>query len=145
MFRGDSTELTEAFHGAFALARDLGHSRVGTEHLLLSLSRRDDVLSRTLHAAGVTPTAIESVIGSRTFTSAAVEADRAALGLLGIDFDRLREQAEASLGPVRSTPGRGEHRCFRSGAGVPASGVRVPIPQSGTPRRPRTRRPCGWL
>lgn len=53
MFRGDSPALREVTWGAVALARRLGHERVGAEHLLISLAARSGEPAEILAAHGL--------------------------------------------------------------------------------------------
>jgi ATP-dependent Clp protease ATP-binding subunit ClpA len=93
-------------------ARELGHSQIGTEDLLLALlADRESVGARVLAGLGVTEAAV------RTEVTRASDLDAEALGALGIDLDAVRRKAEEAFGPgalERSWPGRG---LFRRGGG----------------------------
>ncbi|MFD0887432.1 Clp protease N-terminal domain-containing protein, partial [Streptosporangium algeriense] len=54
MFRGDHPELGRTTLTAQALAHDLGHPRVGSEHLLLSLASGEGAVATVLAAHGAT-------------------------------------------------------------------------------------------
>src|SRR5262245_28233301 len=79
-------------------ARRLGHRSVGTEHVLLALSRDPDgAAAAILREFDVTHADIaDSPCLAR---ARAPRIDAAALGTLGIDLDRVRAQLEETFGP----------------------------------------------
>jgi ATP-dependent Clp protease ATP-binding subunit ClpA len=79
-------------------ARRRGHSYVGTEHVLLALTRnRESGAARLLRELGVTHEDIEA---SRLLAGVwAPRLDAEALGTLGIDLESVRERLEAAFGP----------------------------------------------
>ncbi|MFO7251718.1 MAG: Clp protease N-terminal domain-containing protein [Actinomycetes bacterium] len=89
MFRGDDPELSRTIGRAWATARDLGHPRVGTEHLLLALATGGGAVADLLGAHGVTADAIREAARAAGPGGAAAAADREILAPLGVDLDRL--------------------------------------------------------
>ena len=80
-------------------ARRLGHSFVGTEHVLLALvSRADAGATRVFEQLGIPVAAVEAALapclGGGTPTI-----DPDALATLGIDFDVVRARLEETFGP----------------------------------------------
>jgi hypothetical protein len=90
MFGGDHPAVGQVFRRAAELAREFGHSRVGSEHLLLALT--EGPLSGL---AG-----IERAVHLAAPDGAGVAADREALTALGIDLGPLPAQL-ADRPPVR--------------------------------------------
>ncbi len=79
-------------------ARRLRHNHVGTEHLLLALTRNpDSTATRALERLGVTPLDIEHTL-ARWVPACAPTIDPEALATLGIDFETVRERLEAVFG-----------------------------------------------
>ncbi|MEV6965016.1 Clp protease N-terminal domain-containing protein [Hamadaea sp. NPDC051192] len=97
MFRGDHPDLARAVGRAFRLARESGSSRVGSEHLLLSLTSDAGRVSTVLSAVGVTPHAVRDGITHCGTPGAGAAADRAALAVLGVDLDRLLDRSGPAL------------------------------------------------
>ncbi|HEX8626550.1 MAG TPA: Clp protease N-terminal domain-containing protein [Catenuloplanes sp.] len=89
MFRGDHPDLGRVWGGAPALARALGHPRVGSEHLLLALTTAGGDVSTVLADHGATATAIRDAVRRAAPLGAGAAADRDLLATLGIDVDRL--------------------------------------------------------
>ena len=58
MFRGEHPELGRVLGRALALARDLGHPRVGSEHLLLALTTASSGVATCWTQHGATEAAI---------------------------------------------------------------------------------------
>jgi len=79
MFQGDHPAVGRAFRRAGELAREFGHARVGSEHLLLALTEGP--------LAGLA--GIEQVVRQAAPDGAGVAADREALTVLGIDLGPL--------------------------------------------------------
>lgn len=96
MFQGDHPELHRAVGHASALARRLGHRRVGSEHLLLALGAAGGAVSAVLSRLGATGAAVEEVVCQAGPLGAGAAADRDTLAPLGIDADRLLSR----LGPA---------------------------------------------
>ncbi|MER7128985.1 Clp protease N-terminal domain-containing protein [Streptosporangium saharense] len=89
MFRGDHPELGRTMVRAWMLARDLGHPRVGSEHLLLSLASDEGTVATVLTAHGATRIVLGEAVHHAAPTGAGAAADRESLAALGIDLDRL--------------------------------------------------------
>jgi ATP-dependent Clp protease ATP-binding subunit ClpA len=82
-----------------AEARRLGHNYVGTEHVLLVLIRNPDGgATAVLRQLGVGADAVDEALAGWLGTSRP-KIDPDALAALGIDFEAVREQLEASFGP----------------------------------------------
>lgn len=97
---------------AQAHARRLGHGYIGCEHLLLAAAGSEDPAGGVLRGLGVTPEAVERVLGLGD--PAAI--DRDALAVIGIDLDVVRERVEATFGPgalTRTVPQRRRRRLLR--------------------------------
>jgi ATP-dependent Clp protease ATP-binding subunit ClpA len=80
---------------AQAHSRDLGHGRVGSQHLVLALLTTPGVAQRVLTASGADPEAVRDVL-RRTEGPAA---DAESLRAFGIDLDEVRRRVEESFGP----------------------------------------------
>ncbi|CAL9533738.1 hypothetical protein SUDANB95_04055 [Actinosynnema sp. ALI-1.44] len=89
MFRADP-ELGRVVDRALGIARDLGHPRTGSEHLLLALT------SFTGHED-----AIREAVRRAAPRGAGAAADCAALATLGIDFDQLTAGISLDHPPAR--------------------------------------------
>jgi Clp amino terminal domain, pathogenicity island component len=89
MFQGDHPELRRAVGRALAMARDLGHRRAGSEHLLLALSAAGGTVSAVLGQFGATEAAIRDAVCQAAPLGAGAAADRDTLAPLGIDVDWL--------------------------------------------------------
>ncbi|GIF69297.1 hypothetical protein Ais01nite_73320 [Asanoa ishikariensis] len=89
MFRGDQPELRRVLSRAMTHARDLGHYRVGGEHLLLALTTAGCDVSTVLTEHGATAAAIGEAVSLAAPAGAGAAADREALATLGVDLDRL--------------------------------------------------------
>ena len=81
------------------VARRLGHSHIGTEHLLLGLLETDGVAAQVLAGLGVTADAVEREIVTEVGRGPLGTGDAEALGAIGIDLDEVRRRMEASFGP----------------------------------------------
>jgi ATP-dependent Clp protease ATP-binding subunit ClpA len=80
-------------------ARRLGHHYLGSEHVLLSLTReRDGTANVTLERLGVSRRTIEEEIRRTPATPSPAGIDPQALATLGIDFDAVRERIEQTFG-----------------------------------------------
>jgi ATP-dependent Clp protease ATP-binding subunit ClpA len=93
-------------------ARRLGHGYIGCEHLLIAVAGSDAPAGGVLRGLGVTPEAVEQILGS----GAPAAIDRDALAVLGIDLDVVRERVEATFGPgalTRTMPPRRRRRLLR--------------------------------
>ena len=81
------------------VARRLGHSHIGTEHLLLGLLETDGVAAQVLGGLGITAAAVEREIVTEVGRGPLGTGDAEALGAIGIDLDEVRRRMEASFGP----------------------------------------------
>ncbi|MDY7106729.1 MAG: Clp protease N-terminal domain-containing protein [Actinomycetota bacterium] len=80
-------------------ALDLGHGRIGTEHLLLGLLEAPTPVGRVLADVGVTPEVVVArVERERRRREPDLDADRRALASLGIDLDRVQDAVDESFG-----------------------------------------------
>jgi hypothetical protein len=93
MFRGDNPELQRVWQEAFAVARDLGQRRVGSEHLLLSLTAVDGVVSEILRGHHVTVSGVRHAARAAAPLGAGAAADRALLAMLDQRLDHLPDAA----------------------------------------------------
>jgi len=89
MFRGDHPDLDRSVGRAVAVARDLGHSRAGSEHLLLALAMGHDATATTLAGHGAAAAALRGAVSMAAPGGAGVAADRDTLAVLGVDIDSL--------------------------------------------------------
>jgi ATP-dependent Clp protease ATP-binding subunit ClpA len=80
-------------------ARRLGHSYVGTEHVLLVLIRNPDGgAAALLRQLGVSTDTVEERL-ARWLGTSQPKIDAEALGALGIDLETVRERMEQTFGP----------------------------------------------
>jgi hypothetical protein len=89
MFRGDHPALGRVLSRALTLARDLGHPRTGSEHLLLALTTTNGIIATVLAEHGATARAVRQAVDLAAPAGAGAAADRDTLAPLGIDIDRL--------------------------------------------------------
>ncbi|MGX7677140.1 Clp protease N-terminal domain-containing protein [Plantactinospora sp. DSM 117369] len=97
MFRGDHPELRRTVGRALAMARDLGHPRAGSEHLLLALAATDHPVSAALDRHGATEAAIREAVRQAAPLGAGAAADRDTLTPLGIDVDGLMSRLSPAV------------------------------------------------
>ncbi|MDG4831805.1 Clp protease N-terminal domain-containing protein [Solwaraspora sp. WMMD1047] len=88
MFRGEHPELGRVLGRALAQARQLGHPRAGSEHLLLALTETSAV-GTVLAGHGATTATLREAAGRAAPAGAGAAADRDTLAPLGIDIDRM--------------------------------------------------------
>ena len=80
-------------------ARRLGHSYVGTEHVLLALIRNPDgSATAVLQQLGVSTDTVEERL-ARWLATSEPKIDPEALAALGIDLETVRERLEQIFGP----------------------------------------------
>jgi ATP-dependent Clp protease ATP-binding subunit ClpA len=104
MFERFTDEARQVVVRAQAEARSLGHSWIGTEHLLLAVVMQPETPGvSALVRLGVTPDAVRDVI-RHIVGSDLGPTDAAALRTLGIDLDEVRRRVEASFGPGALQP-----------------------------------------
>lgn len=105
MFRGDDVQLSGAVGQAIRSARDLGHPRVGSEHLVLALSLTGTAAGLVLARHGVTPEAVTPAVIAVAPSGSGAAADRDLMVSIGVDLDRLRDSVG---GPLLDRPPRRE-------------------------------------
>jgi ATP-dependent Clp protease ATP-binding subunit ClpA len=109
MFERFTHEARRIVKDAVGEARRLGHTNIGTEHLLLALSRHDvGMAGRVLGGLGITHDDVERTtvalvgVGPEELGPA----DAHALELLGIDLGEVRRRTEAVFGAGALNPRR---------------------------------------
>lgn len=112
MFERFTKDARETVVGAQAQARDLGHGRIGTEHVLLALLDADDGTARTLRAHGLDTAALRARVAAVGGRDGDLDPD--ALRAIGIDLDAVRRAAEDSFGEGALDAPPGERRGRRS-------------------------------
>jgi Clp amino terminal domain, pathogenicity island component len=93
MFQGDHPEVSHAVISALTAARDLGHPRAGSEHLLLGLSAAGTSVSTVLAQHGISEAALRAAVGQVAPLGAGAAADQEVLAPLGIDVTQILSQA----------------------------------------------------
>ena len=102
MFQGDDPDLGRVLQLAITTARDLGHRRVGSEHLLLALAMSGptggeaETIPGVLARHGVTAAALRDAVNAAAPAGAGVAADRALVAKLGIDLGGLLQTSDAA-------------------------------------------------
>ena len=93
-------DADQAWRAANQEALDLGHTWVGTEHLLLGLLRRpaDDPAAASLAAHSVTADQVRGAL-TRDLGAAPQLDATAMLAALGVDLDAVRASVEKNFGP----------------------------------------------
>ncbi len=77
---------------------------VGTQHLLLVLTRAGEPVADVLVRFGLTPAAIEGYLDRVGVGAGGDDSDAALLAQLGIDLDRVRAAVERNFGPGALQP-----------------------------------------
>lgn len=81
-------------------SQELGHTFVGTEHLLLALLDSPTAVGRILRDVGLTHDGVVDRIERQLRRPPVdIEADRTALASIGIDLDRVEEAVDETFGP----------------------------------------------
>ena len=81
-------------------SRRLGHSYVGTEHVLLALiGDPDGGATALLRQLGVSTDTVEARLARRLGTTKPPKIDPKALAALGIDLEMVRERLDEAFGP----------------------------------------------
>ncbi|MFC9974175.1 Clp protease N-terminal domain-containing protein [Spirillospora sp. NPDC127200] len=113
MFERFTKQARAVVVGSQQEARDLGHRRIGTEHLLLALAGSDGPGGRALRAQGLEPGELREQV-ARLAETGGDPLDAEALRTLGIDLEAVRQATESAFGEgaLDATPGR-----FRRGGG----------------------------
>lgn len=110
MFERFTVAAREIVEGAVAAGRELESDRVGSEHLLLALSRDAGPAGQVLTAVGLDEAYLLGRIRARD-DSLLDERDAEALGAIGVDLDRVRDSIEATFGRgALDPPDRGRRR-----------------------------------
>jgi ATP-dependent Clp protease ATP-binding subunit ClpA len=108
MFERFTKPAREAVVQAQFEAREMGHSPIGTQHLLLALvADENGSVARALRAQGVDTVSVRDAIVQRLGVAAPVtdplpeadDEDAAALKAIGIDIEQVRRAIEANFGP----------------------------------------------
>jgi ATP-dependent Clp protease ATP-binding subunit ClpA len=94
MFQRFVEDARQAVVHAQDAARELGHDRITTNHLLIGLARSSPSLVQPLTAER-----LQAAIG-------APDIDREALASIGIDYDAVERSVESNFGPGALTSGR---------------------------------------
>ncbi|GII03449.1 Clp protease N-terminal domain-containing protein [Planobispora takensis] len=171
MFRGDHPDLSRTVGRALRLARDLGHPRTGSEHLLLALTAEGTGLAvdsapdgtpaasaagasgvaSVLAVHGATETAIREAVHRAAPAGAGTAADRDTLAGLGIDLDRLlgasgakaldRPPAREPLFPLGAAEARRRSARMRPPLGLDAQAAYEASLRLALSRRERDHRP----
>jgi hypothetical protein len=89
MFRGDHPELVKVLGSAVALARNFGHPRAGSEHLLLALTAGSGTIPAVLARHGATEAMVQEAVRLAAPAGAGAAVDRDVLAPFGVDVDRL--------------------------------------------------------
>jgi ATP-dependent Clp protease ATP-binding subunit ClpA len=97
MFERFTEGARQAVVDAQREARELGHSRIGTEHLLLAVLSEGSPVRTTLEPLGLSYEQVREQVVVLTGGDPAASAE--ALRDLGIDVDEVRRRVEASFGP----------------------------------------------
>lgn len=109
MFERFTKSAREAVTEAQTYAAELGHERIGDDHLLLAVrSGSGSSAARALADAGVDPTALRAEI-ERAHGQLG-EDDAEALSALGIDLDAVRSKVEEAFGEGALDNGRPRRR-----------------------------------
>lgn len=95
MFERFTEAARESVVAARSVSRELGHRRIGSQHLLLSLLTTPSVAQRVLVGAGADLETLSTLVRD----SEGPTADANALRGIGIDVDEVRRLAEESFGP----------------------------------------------
>ena len=99
MFERFTKSAREVVVRAQAVSRELGHGRIGTGDLLLSVASGEDRAARVLAEHGATREALRA-------QAAGAAIDGEALAAIGIDLEEIRRRAEESFGPGALERGR---------------------------------------
>jgi hypothetical protein len=88
MFHGDDPSLVHTMDRAVRAADEVGHPRVGSEHLLLALTLEDGPLADLFRCHGITAPALRDIVHTAPLGAGAAS-DRQLLRVLGVDLDVL--------------------------------------------------------
>jgi ATP-dependent Clp protease ATP-binding subunit ClpA len=98
MFERFTKSARDAVTGAESEAIQLGHSRIGTEHLLLAMLRRDSLAYAVLIDEGLTYDGVRGAVKRITGPGDLGPEDAEALSAIGIDLGAVRAKMEESFG-----------------------------------------------
>ncbi|WP_432541555.1 Clp protease N-terminal domain-containing protein [Kineococcus sp. SYSU DK002] len=121
MFERFTRDARAAVVAAQEEARQLGHDRIGEEHVLLGCLATPSVAQRILTGAGADLTTVREVVHRGTAPD-----DAEALRSLGIDLEEVRRRAEETFGPGALDRAPRRRRLF--GRGLPGH---IPFDRSG--------------
>lgn len=105
MFERFTNDARQVVTQAQEECRSLGHSSIGTVHLLLGLSAGDGAGARALHEHGLGPADLRERV-RRLAGLGPDPIDGAALAVIGIDLDEVRRAVEAAFGAGALDAGR---------------------------------------
>ena len=147
MFGGEAAELQDVLRQVLASARDLGHQRAGSEHLLWRWPGRKEP-AQVLARHGATAAAIRDAVVTAAPAGAGAAADRDLLAALGPGLDGLAGTASldgaASPDPVFPLgASRARRRCarMRPPLGLDAQAIWAASLRLALARRERRHRP----
>jgi ATP-dependent Clp protease ATP-binding subunit ClpA len=89
-------ETMRVVDAAIRVARELGHSYIGTEHLLLAFSEHREVLPE--HAARLLPTASTVRSGISAVIGEPLQRDTELLRSIGVDLEEVRSAVRRTFG-----------------------------------------------
>ena len=134
-------DADEAWRAANKEALDLGHTWVGTEHMLLGLLRlpADDPAAATLAVHGVTVDQVRDALSRDIGAAPGLDA-KVMLAALGVDLDAVRASVEVNFGPdaIDALYARRRRDGHRLARGPRAAWPSLPEPsrRSSTPAAP---------
>lgn len=97
MFERCDADTMTVIAAGIAEARSLGHNYVGTEHLLVALVQRRDLLPRKV--GRLLPAEVETVRAALEAEIDGPPRDEELLASLGIDLDGVRDAVRRTFGP----------------------------------------------
>ena len=128
MFERFSPEVRQVVLDAKAQAARLGHSFIGCEHLMLSMSASETLVGDVFRELGLAPAAIEPVVLGLLRTPRA-PIDKDALAAIGIDLEAVTARVEEAFGPgaLNCSPKRARRRWRRRRALASPTGMVTPF------------------
>ncbi|TQL70148.1 ClpA/ClpB-like protein [Nocardioides albertanoniae] len=108
MFERFTRPARDAVTTAQTYATELGHERIGDDHLLLAIQAGDSLGARALAGSGVDATELREEIERAHGHLGSDDAD--ALAALGIDLDAVRSKVESAFGEGALDNGRPRRR-----------------------------------
>jgi ATP-dependent Clp protease ATP-binding subunit ClpA len=119
MFERFTHDAREVVATAEREARELGHGRLGSEHLLLGVAVAGGPAGAALAASGATAARLRGLL--------AEAAPAEALEAIGIDLGEVRRRAEAAFGPGALERGRARRRGMGSPRFTPPARVALEL------------------